>query len=136
MFIARSKAAFAASVTMSLITTSLALKAAEPAKEAPIRGTIALPNQGERIATYANLAKITFQQAIDTALSRQSGKLIKVELQDEDGFLVYNVEVVTPDSKRYEVKVDAGNGSVLRVDGAAQSERESERESENEAEAD
>jgi peptidase YpeB-like protein len=132
MFIARSEAAFAASVTVALITTTLALRAAEPANETAIRGTIALPNQGERRATYANLARIAFQQAIDSALGRQSGKLIKVELQDEDGFLVYNVEVVTPDNKHYEIKVDAGNGSVLRVDGAVRSESESE----NEAEAD
>lgn len=131
MFIARSKAAFAAGVTAALITTTLALRAADPANETPIRGTIALPNQGEQRARYAGMAKISLQQAIDAALSRQSGKLVKAELQNEDGFLVYNVEVVTPDNKRYEVKVDAGNGSVLRVDGASAAH-----EAENEAEAD
>jgi uncharacterized membrane protein YkoI len=94
----------------------------------PIRGSIALPNQDAQRATYASMAKITFQKAIDTALSRQSSRLLKAELQDEDGFLVYNIEVVTSDSKRYEVKVDARNGSVLRLDEAIRSERESENE--------
>jgi hypothetical protein len=126
MFIARSKAACAAGVTVALLTTTLVLRAAEPANETPIRGTVALPNQDGQRATYASLAKITFQQALDAALSRQNGKAIKAELQDEDGFLVYNVEVVTSDQKRHEVKVDAGNGSVLRVDAAAGPGRESE----------
>src|SRR4051794_6817283 len=127
MFSARSKAVFAASITVALMTTTVVSRAEEPANEAPVRGTIALPSEGDQNARYASMAKITFQQAVDAALSRQSGKLIKAELQDEDGFLVYNVEVVTPDNKRCEVKVDAGNGSVLRVD-RAHSERESEHE--------
>ena len=138
MFTARSKAGFAAGVTLTLLTMTLGLRATDPANETRIQGSIALPNQGEQRARYATMAKISVQQALDAALSRQSGKPIKAELQDEGGFLVYNVEVVTPapENKRYEVKVDAGNGSVLRVDGPARSERESERDAENEADGD
>ena len=49
-------------------------------------------------------------------MSRDNGAVQRVELENEDGFLVYNVELVSADKKLHEVKVDAGNGNILRVD--------------------
>ena len=92
------------------------LLANEPKKEAPIRGTIQLQQEGEQQATYSSLAKITLQQATTIASNAQSGNISKAELQNEDGFLVYNVVVVSQDKKIHEIKVDAGNGSILRID--------------------
>jgi hypothetical protein len=69
-----------------------------------------LPSEGNQEAAQASLAKLIVQQAVNAALSSQSGTVRRVELQNEDGFLVYNVELVQ------EVKVDAGNGSILRID--------------------
>jgi len=74
-------------------------------------GTIPLDKQAE--AEYPQLAKITMEQAIQAAQSSNPGKVIKVGLEDEDGFLVYGVEVVTPEKAIMEVKVDAGSGNVL-----------------------
>jgi len=91
------------------------LKAEDP-KETAIQGTIRLPNEGNQEAAQASLAKITVQQAISAALSRQSGTVLRVELQNEDGFLVYNVELASADKKVHEIKVDAGDGSILRID--------------------
>jgi uncharacterized membrane protein YkoI len=91
------------------------LLANEPKNEAPIRGTIQLQQEGEEQATYPSLAKITLQQTTTIASNAQSGNISKAELQNEDGFLVYNV-VVSQDKKIHEIKVDPGNGSILRID--------------------
>jgi uncharacterized membrane protein YkoI len=97
------------------ISTSVALRAEDP-KETPIQGTIRLSNTQDREIALVESAKISIQQAITAALSRDNGAVQRVELQNEDGFLVYNVELVSADKKLHEVKVDAGNGNILRVD--------------------
>lgn len=97
------------------ISISAVLRAEDP-KETPIQGTIRLSNTQDREAVLVESAKISVQQAINAALSRDNGTLQRVELQNEDGFLVYNVELVSADKKLHEVKVDAGNGNILRVD--------------------
>jgi uncharacterized membrane protein YkoI len=90
-----------------------------------------LPNEGNQEAAQASLAKLTIQQAINAAVSRQSGTVLRVELQNEDGFLVYNVELASADKKVHEIKVDAGDGSILRIDVDS-----ADRETENEERAD
>ena len=92
------------------------LLADEPKNEPPIQGTVQLQQEGEQQATYSTLAKITLQQAMTIASNAQSGNASKAELQNEDGFLVYNVVIVSQDKKIHEIKVDAGNGSILRID--------------------
>jgi uncharacterized membrane protein YkoI len=103
-------------VTAAAAGLQATLLADEPKNEPPIRGTIQLQQEGERQATYSGLAKITLQQATTIASNAQSGNISKAELQNEDGFLVYNVVVVSQDKKIHEIKVDAGNGSILRTD--------------------
>lgn len=74
-------------------------------------GTIPLGKQAE--VEYPQLAQITLDQAIQAAQASTPGKVMKAGLEDEDGFLVYGVEVVTPEKAIMEVKVDAGSGKVL-----------------------
>jgi uncharacterized membrane protein YkoI len=92
------------------------LVAEEPKNESPIRGTIQLQQEGERQATYSSLAKIPLQQAMKIASEAQAGNMSKAELQNEDGFLVYNVVIVSQENKIHEIKVDAGTGAILRID--------------------
>lgn len=61
------------------------------------------------------LARITAEQARASALARVPGTAGRVELENEDGNLVYSVHVQTVSGDR-DVKVDAGNGSVLHVE--------------------
>jgi hypothetical protein len=77
------------------------------------KGTIRLEQQAE--ADFPSLAKITLSQAVQTALGAVNGKVLKAELEDENGFLVYGVEVVTADKSIVEVKVDAGSEKVLAM---------------------
>jgi uncharacterized membrane protein YkoI len=52
---------------------------------------------------------------------------LKTELEDENGFLVYGIEVVSADKSVVDVKVDAGTGKVLTMekDKADDEDRES-----------
>ena len=67
-------------------------------------------------SAYPGLAQITVEQAKDTALANIQGEVLKIELEEENGFLVYGVEVVGPDKTVTDVKIDAGNGDVLLVE--------------------
>lgn len=66
-------------------------------------------------ARYQSLAKITKEQAIKSAKARLAGKVLNASLDNEDGNLVYSVEIRTK-SGVADVKVDAGNGKVLFID--------------------
>ena len=77
-------------------------------------GTIRIEKQSE--AEFPSLAKISMIQAAQNALASVQGNVLKVQLEDEDGFLVYGVEVVSTDKSIMDVKVDAGSGKVLAVE--------------------
>ena len=62
------------------------------------------------------LAKISLTEAIETALSKHPGTAVEAELEDEDGYLVYEVEIRNSKGMLSEVTVDAGNGKVLAIE--------------------
>lgn len=57
------------------------------------------------------LAKITKQQAKAIASAKFKGKFGAVDLENEDGDLIWSVEV-----GRHELAIDAGNGKILQVE--------------------
>jgi len=59
------------------------------------------------------LATITADQARDAALAAVPGTVGKVELDNENGAVVYSVEVTDGSGSNIDVKVDAGNGAVV-----------------------
>lgn len=70
-------------------------------------------SEADEAAALAGLATITPEQAKDAALKANPGTtVVKTELDNENGALVYGVEL----SNGMDVKVDAGNGMVLYVD--------------------
>ncbi|WP_297070804.1 PepSY domain-containing protein [Thermococcus sp.] len=70
------------------------------------------------------LAKITPGQAKSAALAKVNGTAIKVSLDNENGYLVYSVEVKATKGLMKDVKVDAGNGKVLYIDSGSDMEKE------------
>lgn len=58
---------------------------------------------------------ITMDMAIEIALRQVPGQIVKVELEEQDGMLVYGVYVASPYGI-YEVKINAQNGMVLTVE--------------------
>jgi len=67
-------------------------------------------------SVYAETAKISLDSAVSEALKAVPGKVLKVELENENGYLVYGVEIAKADHQIADVKVDAGNGKVLKID--------------------
>ncbi|MCP9439999.1 MAG: PepSY domain-containing protein [Nitrospira sp.] len=61
-------------------------------------------------------AKVSIEQAIQTALEKVSGKVIEAELEHKHKTLVWEVEVVTPENKIVEVHIDAESGAVIDVE--------------------
>jgi len=72
------------------------------------------------------LAKITAEQAGTAAVTTAPGATVtKVDLDAEDGYLVYTVEL----DNGTEVTVDAGDGTVLLTENQSDTESENETES-------
>lgn len=76
-------------------------------------GTIAVSKKDKK--KYPDLAKISFQQVLDIISKNYPGKVVEVALEEEDGFLVYEVELISSEDTKKEIYLDAGNGSVLHV---------------------
>jgi uncharacterized membrane protein YkoI len=78
-------------------------------------------DEASEIAKLQPLAKISASLAQQTAEAAQGNKASNVQLENEDGNLVYAVNI-----GQNEVKVDAGNGKILYTDNTAKEGGESE----------
>lgn len=67
--------------------------------------------EADEAAALAPLAKISADEAAAAAQAEVPGDVGKVELDNENGSLVYSVDIAGQD-----VKVDAGTGAVLQVE--------------------
>lgn len=98
-----------------ILTTSLpvfgAAKEEKPAAVGSIR-----PTQKVKEADLPAMAKISFEEAVKAATAAVPGKIIKAELEIEDGNLMYSFEIVSANKSITEVEIDAGNGKVLGTD--------------------
>lgn len=81
--------------------------------EARFVGSIVVSKKDKK--NYPDLAKISFQQVLEIVTKSHPGKIVEVALEEEDGFLVYEVELISPKQTKKEIYLDAGNGSVLHV---------------------
>lgn len=76
-------------------------------------------SETEESAALAGNAKISLEKAKTAALSQYPGTtVVKAELDNENGVLVYSIEL----SNGTDVKVDAGNGSILFADAGGANE--------------
>lgn len=58
-------------------------------------------------------AKVTMEEAIQTAKTKFPGRVMEAELESEDGALVYEVEIVSASGETQEIEIDAQSGKVL-----------------------
>jgi len=68
-------------------------------------------SEAEEFAQLAPLAKMTAEEAKTIAKSSLTGVVTEVELDNENGNVVYSVEI-TDNNVKKDVKIDAGNGKV------------------------
>jgi hypothetical protein len=100
--------------------------------DAPPEATSSVTVPPDQAATEADegsalrgLAKITPDEARAAALAAVPGSATKVELENEDGSVVYKVEVTGAGGRQTDLEIDAGNGAVLsRETEAAEPTRE------------
>lgn len=83
-------------------------------QEPSYKGSISVGQAQE--SDLPGLAKLSFEEAMRAALARIPGNVLKAELEDENGYLVYGIEVVSGDRSMTEVKVDAGTGAILSLE--------------------
>jgi uncharacterized membrane protein YkoI len=73
-------------------------------------------SEADETASLKSVATVTADQARSAALTAVSGTPGAVELGNENGNVVWNVTVTSNDGTVTDVKVDAGNGTVLARD--------------------
>lgn len=78
-----------------------------------VEGSDDAASEAAESASLAPLATTTTAEATDAALAAVPGTAGDVSLENEDGYVVYGVEITTADGSTVDVKVDAGNGSIL-----------------------
>lgn len=102
-------------------------------QESSYQGSIAVGQAQE--SDFPGMAKISLQEAMQAALVKVPGEVLKAELEDENGYLVYGVEVTSSDRSVTDFKVDAGTGAVLALDKdeANHHEKEQHEDRENES---
>lgn len=77
---------------------------------------------------------LTAQDAIEIALKEVPGTVEEVELEDEDGKLVFEIEIVSTDGTETEVEIDAMSGDVLEIESDDDEDDDEDDESEDEDE--
>src|SRR5688572_21533190 len=95
--------------------------------EAPVGGSVAVTedeslSEAEEDAAYRALATVTEEEAKAAATAAVAGEVGEVDLDDEGGSLVYEVEVRAADGTETDVLVDAGDGTVLLTEAEAEAE--------------
>ncbi|MBM7610032.1 putative membrane protein YkoI [Lysinibacillus composti] len=63
-----------------------------------------------------NTQRISAQQAQQIALGRVPGQILHVDLDMENGILVYEVYIMTPQNRVYEVEINAKSGRIVKVE--------------------
>ncbi len=77
-------------------------------------GSIHVNNGNE--ADFVDMVPISMESAVKAALWSVPGKAFEAELEKADGYLVYRVGILRDDHQIADVKVDAGNSKVLKID--------------------
>ena len=86
--------------------------------------TVEKQDQNEQVILQKN-ATITQEEATKTVLGKyQGGTINQVELDDEDGSVVYDFHVTAKDGKMYEVEVDAKTGAIIKAENDNENENE------------
>lgn len=99
-------------------------------QEPELHGSVQAPedddsaSEADEAETLESRAKITADEAITAATDAVRGTADVAELENENGSVVYEVDVTAEDGSKTEVKVDAGNGKVLGAESDDEAENE------------
>ncbi|MDQ4146170.1 MAG: PepSY domain-containing protein [Pseudomonadota bacterium] len=97
-------------------------RAAGTFSEEPTSGSIQV-SKDEGGSNLAKLAKVSMSQAEQAATRYTGEKVIEAELENENGFLVWEVKSLAQDGTLTDVYIDAGNGKVLAMEQEDEGDR-------------
>lgn len=101
------------SLLLALPATAKPEKAEKEEPAPKYHSSVQAPKSDEKPAQLQKLARITEKEAIQKATAKAgTSKFSKVELENEDGNVVYVVKFKNGAQER-EIVVDAGNGNIL-----------------------
>ncbi|WP_172369101.1 PepSY domain-containing protein [Sporosarcina jiandibaonis] len=64
---------------------------------------------------YNRYSRISIEDAMSIARSQILGEITKIELDTENGRLVYDVEITTRQGIEYEMEIDAQTGRITKL---------------------
>ena len=96
------------------------------------RGSIKVENVSEQ--AMADMAKLAAPDAINIATKAVHGKVTELQLDEENGYLIWEVTELSGNGTEAQLKIDAGNGRLLaaEVGGQKEGENDNDREDRNE----
>ncbi|VDC29192.1 PepSY domain-containing protein [Pseudogemmobacter humi] len=101
----------------------LALAAALP-RPAPAQEAAALPPVEFEDGLDAGFARaavlrgeiLPLDQVLDVLRAHVTGELIEIQLEIEEGVLIYEIDLISPDGRLIEVEIDAATGRLLQLE--------------------
>ncbi|HLR79228.1 MAG TPA: PepSY domain-containing protein [Bacillota bacterium] len=73
------------------------------------------PQHSPYYAEHNLYRQISIEEAMRIALERVPGEVVKIELDTEQGVIVYEVDIVTNQGIEYEVVVDRNTGRIIEI---------------------
>lgn len=70
-------------------------------------------NQGT--ANHNRYSRISIDDAMDIAVQQIPGEIVKIELDRDNGRLVYEVDVINMQGVKYEIEIDAQTARVIKL---------------------
>lgn len=74
------------------------------------------PAQAQYMQTDYMTRQISIEEAIQIGREQMPGQVVKVELERKGGRLIYEVDIISTQGPKYEVKIDATTGEVIEVE--------------------
>lgn len=65
--------------------------------------------------SYNRYSRISIEDAMYIALEQIPGEIVKIELDTENGILVYEVDIMTVQGMKYEMDIDAQTGRIIKI---------------------
>ena len=100
-------------VSLGFASLSHARTSVEDNEKGEVKISGSVSTKGLSPLEYPKKAKISSTQALSEATKQLSGKVTSASLESEDGYLIYAIEILNPDSGLHEILVDAGDGKIL-----------------------
>ena len=66
--------------------------------------------------TAADATGLSEEQAIEIALLEVPGEVQEIELEKEDGEMVYEIEILGADGQEFEIEIAAADGTIIEVE--------------------